>query len=258
MKEFNYKKKYGQNFLIDYSVVNKIANIIPINENDLIVEIGPGNGKLTRELVTFNSYYIGYEIDNETKDLLNKYVNNKVNFVFKDFLQVDLAKDIMNIKYDKLYVIANLPYYITTPIIEHLIDSNVKIDQMILMVQNEVADRLCAKPKTSAYGYFTVYLNNYYKCEKQFVVLRNSFEPVPNVDSAIILLTGKDNPNPSPKLIKLLKDAFHLKRKNLRNNLQDYNLETITKVLSKYGLNLTARAEELSLDIFIDIANNLE
>ena len=161
-------------------------------------------------------------------------------------------------KDDNIHVIANIPYYITTPIIEKIIDSNLNILDMTLMVQKEVADRLSSKPKSSEYGYITVYLNYYFDVKKLFNVPKECFKPAPKVDSAIIQLVKKDKVKVNEGVFfKLIKDSFKLKRKNLRNNLKEYDLDKISKVLSKYDMTLNNRAEELPLEIFIDIANNI-
>jgi len=174
-------------------------------------------------------------------------------------MDVDIKQEIKDIKYNKLYVIANLPYYITTPIIEKMIESKLDIEAMVLMVQNEVADRLSARPNTKDYGMMTVKLNYYYDVNKLFVVNKRSFEPVPNVDSAVIKLSKKEIniANNEEVFFKLIKDSFQMKRKNIRNNLRNYNLDVIEKVLKRYDLDLSCRAENISLECFIDIANEI-
>ena len=250
------KKKYGQNFLIDNLVIDKIIDSVSINSNDKIIEIGPGKGYLTRELINYNVDLYSFEIDKDMTNYLDKYISDKTNIIYDDFLNINL-NNYFNPN-DNIHVIANIPYYITTPIIEHIIESNLNILDMTLMVQKEVADRLCSKPGSSEYGYITAYLNYYYDINKLIDVPRSSFDPVPNVDSAVIkLIKNKKECNNEELLFKLLKDSFKMKRKNLRNNLKDYDLNKILEVLYKYNLDLTNRAEDLSIDIFIDIVNNL-
>lgn len=253
---FKTKKSLGQNFLIDTSIVDRIIKSVDVKENEKILEVGPGIGYLTKELKSFNSDLTCFEIDLDTKKYLDKLVDDKTKVIYKDFMQVDL-NDYYN-KDDKIHVIANIPYYITTPIIEKIIDSKLNILDMTLMVQKEVADRLSSKPKSSEYGYITVYLNYYFEVNKLFNVDKSCFNPAPKVDSAIIQLKKKDKVKVNEEVFfKLIKDSFKLKRKNLRNNLREYDLDKIETILSNHGFSLTARAEELSLDVFIDIANNL-
>ena len=250
------KKKYGQNFLIDNNTIDKIIDSVSINSNDKIIEIGPGKGYLTRELINFNVDLYSFEIDKDMTNYLDKYIGDKTNIIYDDFLNINL-NNYFNPN-DNIHVIANIPYYITTPIIEHIIESKLNILDMTLMVQKEVADRLCSKPGNSEYGYITAYLNYYYDINKLIDVSRKAFDPVPNVDSAVIKLTkNKKECNNEELLFKLLKDSFKMKRKNLRNNLKEYDLNKILEVLYKYNMDLTNRAEDLSIEIFIDIVNNL-
>ena len=175
-------------------------------------------------------------------------------------MKVDLEEETKDIDYKDLYVIANLPYYITTPIIEKMISSPLNVKAMVLMVQNEVADRLSAKPGSKEYGAITVYLNYYYNVEKLFFVHRSAFDPAPNVDSAVIKLSKKENElelKDKDLFFKLVQDSFKMKRKNIRNNLKGYDLEKVAKVLDSYGLDLTVRAEAITLQCFVDMANEL-
>ena len=253
---FKTKKSLGQNFLIDTSIVDKIIKSVDVKDNEKILEVGPGIGYLTTKLKSFNSELTCFEIDLDTKKYLDKLVDDKTKVIYNDFMKVDLNEYYKSS--DNIHVIANIPYYITTPIIEKIIDSKLNILDMTLMVQKEVADRLASKPKSSDYGYITVFLNYYFDIYKLFNVPKECFKPVPKVDSAIIQLKKKDKIKVNEKIFfKLIKDSFKLKRKNLRNNLREYDLDKISNILSKYDMSLNNRAEELSLEIFIDIANNL-
>lgn len=251
------KKKFGQNFLIDNNVLTKIVSSIPATKEDLIIEIGPGKGALTSLLKNKESKLIAYEVDTDLKDILLPLKDNKTNIIFQDFLEVDINNEIQNYSYQNLYIVGNLPYYITTPIIKHIIDNNLDISEMIFMVQNEVADRLCAKPKSKDYGYMTLFLQYYFKGIKLFTVPNTAFNPAPKVTSAVIkLIKREDQPVANQKVyFLLLKDAFSQKRKTLKNNLKNYNWEKILKVLNKYGYSEQVRAEELPEEVFIDIAN---
>lgn len=261
-KYVNFKKKYGQNFLVDKNIVKKIVNSIEILPSSLVIEIGCGDGKLTQELCSNFDYVLGYEIDNELRDYLLNNLNDYNNYkiIFSDFMKSDILSDIKEINFDNLYVVANLPYYITTPILSKIITSKLGVKEIYVMVQKEVSDRFSAKIGSKDYGSLSVYLNYYFDIKKLFDVNRNSFVPKPNVDSSIVCFKEKKekkNVENEELFFKLVRDSFQFKRKTLRNNLKDYNLEKIEKTLSKYNLDLSVRAENLSLDIFIDIANNL-
>lgn len=258
MEKINYKKRYGQNFLYDENILQKIIKSVDVNEDDLIIEIGPGSGNLTKKLQKFNAKIIAYEIDTSLESKLNEIKNDKTEIIFQDFLEVNLNATINNIKYKHLYIIANIPYYITTPIITKIIDSKINPNAILLMVQEEVADRLSSKPNNKEYGYITVYINTFYNVTKLFKVNRNSFYPIPNVDSAIIKLTPvTSNVNDLVKYNKLIQDAFKFKRKTLKNNLKNYNLFLINKILELHGYNLQNRAEQIPIDVYIEISNQI-
>ena len=197
------------------------------------------------------------EIEILNQELLN--ISN-VKVIYDDFLKRDIKPDLSKYSYHHLYVIANLPYYITTPIITRLVEDRIDVEKVVVMIQKEVADRFCAKPGSREYGSITVFLNYFFDLKKEFLVNRNLFIPKPNVDSIVISLTKKDKllPLQNPELFfKLVRDSFRFKRKTLRNNLKDYDLIKIAKVLENYHLDLSVRAENLSLEIFVDISNQL-
>ena len=258
---FNFKKKYGQNFIVDKNIIHSIIAKSEIDDETLVIEIGPGAGSLTSELGKYAKNVIAYEIDETLKPILEKNITSNTEVIFEDFLKRDIAEDIKKYNYKKLYVIANLPYYITTPIIIKLIDTKIDFDKIVVMVQKEVGDRFKAKPKTKEYNSLSVFLSYYFNITKILDVSRNVFMPKPNVDSIVVCFTKKVDKlkvNNEELFFKLIKDSFKQKRKNLRNNLKGYDLENISKTLSKYKLDLTVRAEALPLEIFVDIANNLE
>ena len=246
--------------MVDENIINKIVDI-PVKEKSLVIEIGCGDGRLTKHLCSCFDKVIGYEIDLEVRNLLFANLSNYNNYDihFCDFLKADVLKDLEKYNYDNLYIIANLPYYITTPILEKIIDLNLNIELIRVMVQKEVGDRFCASVGTKEYGSLTVYLNYNFHVKKDFVVSRNSFYPRPNVDSLVVSFYKKDklfikNAN---TFYKLVRDSFRFKRKTLRNNLKDYDLSLISEVLSKYGYDLSVRAEQLPIAIFCEIANNI-
>ncbi len=258
MEKHIFKKKYGQNFLNDKNILEKISNSIKPSPNDLIIEIGPGSGNLTKELQKHNCYLLCYEIDISLQKELDKLLNSKTTIIYKDFMETNIEEDIKSINYDNLFIVANIPYYITTPIIEKITFSNIKPQSLTLMVQKEVGERLSSKPRSKNYGYITVLLNYFYNIESLFNVSRNCFYPVPNVDSVVIKLTSKSSSLESfNQFDDLIKNAFKFKRKKLRNNLKNYNLEKINTILNKYGYSLDNRAEEIPLEVYIDIKDNL-
>lgn len=260
MEKFVHKKSLGQNFLKDKKVLINIIDIFKVTSDDLVIEIGPGQGALTKYLKLYDSKLICYEIDKRVEKYLTKFEDDKTKIIFKDFMEADILDDIRNIEYDKLYIIANLPYYITSPIIEKIISLNLDVSGMAFMVQNEVADRYSAKCGTKDYGYMTALLSYYYDVTKSFVVSRKCFDPVPNVDSAVIKFVKKDKKysvKNEKELFRLIKDAFRMKRKNIKNNLGNYNLEKVAFVLNKYDLTLQDRAESIPIECFVEMANIL-
>ena len=252
------KKSLGQNFLIDESVINKISNSIKANENDLIIEIGPGKGALTKKLKD-KSPLVCYEIDTDLKIYLNSLEDAETKIIYKDILNANIKEDIKDLNYERLFIVGNLPYYITTPIIKHLINLDLDIDEMYFMVQDEVADRYSANYGSSGYGSITLYLKYFFNIEKLFKVSKNSFNPVPKVESAILKFTKRDDKPDVNKddYFKLITDAFRMKRKTLKNNLKEYDLKKVEAILQKNHLNDTIRAEELSEDFFIELYNFL-
>lgn len=259
---FSFKKKFGQNFIIDENIIENTLNSIDLDNETLVIEIGPGAGSLTYKVASRAKKVICYEIDTTLKEILS--VNLKeftnVNIIFEDFLKRDVLSDLKKESFKKLYVVANLPYYITTPIIEKFIDDNIPVDKIVIMVQKEVGDRFKAVPKTKSYGSLTVYLNYYFDIRKVMNVSRNVFLPRPNVDSVIMEFSRKKSPyqlKDEKIFFELIRAAFSQKRKTLRNNLKGYDLEKIEVVLEKHSFSLMTRAEELSLEIFVEVANAL-
>lgn len=249
------KKSLGQNFLIDNNIINKIGESINATSEDLIIEIGPGMGALTKKLKEKECNIICYEIDTDMIPYLNKLVDDKLRVIYGDILLSNIKDDIKDINYKKLYIVGNLPYYITTPIIKFLIDLKLDIEEMVFMVQEEVADRFTSFPGHKEYGSITLYLNYYFNVEKLFKVSKKCFNPVPKVESAIIRFSDrKDKLNlDEEKYFKLINDSFKMKRKTLKNNLSNYSFDKVEEVLKKYNLPSTVRAEELSEDVFVDI-----
>ena len=252
------KKKFGQNFLMDNNIIEKIVGTINSDEFDLIIEIGPGMGALTKRLKDKKSNIIAYEVDTELKSYLEKIEDTKTKIIYQDFLTSNINRDISNIKYNQLFIIGNLPYYITTPIIEHIIDSNLKLMKLVIMVQKEVADRFLANPKTREYGYITVLLQYYFNIKKVCNVSKNSFNPIPKVESTVLEFTTKEKENIIiDKYKEFLQQIFKQKRKTLKNNLDKEKFEKIKPILEKYKFNENIRAEEISEDILREMYKKL-
>ena len=258
MKNFDYKKSLGQNFLMDKNIIHKISDSINPNEEDLIVEIGPGAGALTKELVKKNCDVICFEIDTRLKEILEGIESKRLKIVFNDFLKVNLKEYIDEKKYKNIYFVGNLPYYITTAIINKIIDESNPYE-ITVMVQKEVGDRFMSKPNSRDYGSLSVFLQYNFDVTKVVNVNKRCFEPVPKVDSVVVKLSKnkKFKANNEEKFYKFVKDSLTQKRKNLRNNLRNYNLEKIEEELKKYNKDLTARAESLTVEEFVNISNNI-
>lgn len=258
MTNFNFKKKYGQNFLTDKNLLNAIATDADIKESDTVLEIGAGAGALTKVLSERAKKVIAYEIDKDLKEILTKLYLTNVTFVFEDFLDADIGEFEKNLKEYK--VVANLPYYITTPIIFKFLEESEKVISLTIMVQKEVAERIVAKEGGKTYGLLTVMINFYGSAKINRIVNRQMFYPEPNVDSAVITIKidrDKFCDINSKNFLKFIKTCFSMRRKTLLNNLS----EIYSKELLKGTFNtefLSRRAETLSLDEFIDAFRKLQ
>ena len=255
--KFDYNKSLGQNFLKDNNIINKISDSINPSNNDLIIEIGPGAGALTKELVKKGSDVICFEIDKRLESVLNEIDTNNLKVIFEDFLKVDLKKYIDK-KYERLFFVGNLPYYITTAIINKIVEETNSYE-ITIMIQKEVALRFMANPHTRDYSSISVFLQYNFDIEKVCNVSKNCFEPIPKVDSMVIKLkrNKKYKSTNEELLYKLIKDSFKQKRKNLKNNLGNYDLNKIELLLKERNKTLSCRAEELSVEDFVYLSNNL-
>ena len=260
MIDFEFKKSLGQNFINDENIIDKIVKYSCVDKDTLVIEIGPGAGVLSKKIIPLSGYTILYEIDTRLKEILNDTLSDNDNYeiIFNDVLKQNIAEDIKIFDYKKVYVVANLPYYITTPIISKVI-SEISPDKIVVMIQEEVADRLCATVGSKDYAMITVSLWSRYDIKKLFRVSRNCFTPAPNVDSAVISLDKHNKYEIYDNNIfdKLIKDAFRFKRKNLRNNLKGYDLEKIEQILNSQNCSLSDRAEVIPISLFVEIANSL-
>ena len=260
--DFKFKKKFGQNFIVDQNIIDKIIFESGVDKDTMVIEIGPGAGSLTYKLASASHNVLCYEIDETLENILSDNLSglDNVDIKFCDFLNADVVNDLNGYSYDKLYVVANLPYYITTPIIMKIIEDKVPVDKIVVMVQKEVGDRFKATPGSKDYGSLSIFLNYYFDVVKLMDISRNIFIPKPNVDSIVVEFRRKQNSfslKNEDVFFKLVRDSFRQKRKTIRNNLSDYDLSIVESVLSKYGYDLSVRAEALSIDIFVDMANNL-
>lgn len=255
---FKFKKAFGQNFLSDPFVLGEIAEKAGVNENSVVLEIGCGAGALTKELAARAKKVVGYEIDERLKpvlkDALSGFDNTEV--VFGDVMKRKLA-DIEKRLGESYVLVANLPYYITTPIIMNFLENGENVSSMTVMVQKEVAERLAAKPRTSDYGAITVGINLRGEAKIVMQVPREKFTPVPNVDSAVVRIDIDKNKfakADKSAVRELVRKAFTSRRKTLVNNISSgygTSKESAEKLLEKCGISPTARAEELSAEQFV-------
>jgi 16S rRNA (adenine1518-N6/adenine1519-N6)-dimethyltransferase len=258
------KKKFGQNFLTDQNILSNIVDSANIDNNTLVIEIGPGLGALTERLCQKAGFVLAYEIDSDLLPILDKNLEefNNYNIINKDILEVDINEDINKYKnnLENVVLVANLPYYITTPIILGLLSKTTLIKKYIMMMQLEVADRICGKPKTKDYNALSIAVGYRAKATKCFNVPRTVFVPEPNVDSAVISLDLYDIPpykaNNEELFFKLIREAFNQRRKTLINNLSNsYSKELINKMLLNFNIKSNVRSEELGIDDFVNFSN---
>lgn len=260
--DFNFKKNFGQNFIIDENVITNIIKKSGVDQDTLVLEIGPGAGSLTYKLSEYAKNVICYEIDTKLQLILEETLSDcsNVKVIYQDFLKSNVLETLKEYDYKKLYVVANLPYYITTPIIVKLIEDHIPVEKIVVMVQKEVGNRFKANPGSKEYGSLTVFLDYYFDIKKVMDVSKNVFLPKPNVDSIVVSFTKKVQVLTAQNeeyFFQLVRDSFKQKRKTLRNNLKSYNLEIVERVLKKYDQDLSVRAENITLEEFIEMSNEL-
>lgn len=262
---FRFTKSLGQNFLIDGNIVRKIADAAEVNENDNILEIGPGVGTMTEELALRAKKVLAVEIDEKLRELHKETLNiDNVKVIYGDFLDLDLKKLTEEEFGDEPFkVVANLPYYVTTPIIEKLILSKVNLISITVMVQKEVVKRLAAKPGNKDYGSLSVFINYYTDCNYKFQVPSSVFMPKPNVDSAVVNLKMKEREDlDTDFLFKIVRAAFTTRRKTLVNSFSNsklpYTKDDIKRALELSGIDGSRRAETLTLEEFIILSVNFK
>ena len=252
------KKHLGQHFLKDQNIACKItASLLPVTKG--VLEIGPGMGVLTRHLLKDTKFSVlAIDIDQESIDYLHEELPaHKEQIIYGDFLK----SNIRNFYTEPFSIIGNLPYNISSQIFFRILENRDLIPQVVCMIQKEVAERLSAPVGTKEYGQITVLLNYHFNIEKIIDVDRKAFYPTPNVDSAVIKMIRKDNLEDLTSFEhfdKLVKDSFQFKRKTIKNNLiNKYNLDIVSKVLEKYGYDLSMRSEKIPYYVFVEISNEL-
>lgn len=257
--EFNFKKNFGQNFLVDERVLDKIVNAADINENDLVIEVGPGIGTLTQAMAKRAGKVVSVEIDKTLVPILGELLEdyNNVEIINEDILNVDINEIIARYPGMSVKMAANLPYNITTPIIMGILEKHIPMESLTVMIQKEVAYRMNAKPSTKDYG--SLSLVTQYYCEPYLVanVPQNCFMPRPNVDSAVIRLNILKEPKVKVSdeqfMFDFIKAAFSQRRKTLVNcifssGLTKLNKEELGKVLNELGYDERVRGESLTLE----------
>lgn len=263
---FTFSKGLGQNFLIDGNIVRNIVKGAGISKDDYVLEIGPGMGTLTEELALNAKKVVAIEIDKRLEPILEETLKpyDNAEVVFGDVLKLPL-RDIINEKCDggPVKVVANLPYYVTTPIIIKLLEEGLPFKSITVMVQKEVADRMVAKPHSKDYGSLTLFVGYYTKPEIVLKAPKSVFIPQPKIDSSVIKLVVRENlPDvDSDKYFKVVRAAFLKRRKTLLNSLSSKEVnadkDEIRDALKRAGIDEGLRAENLDMDDFIKIAKEL-
>lgn len=269
---FSLKKSLGQNFIVEPNILANIVKAAGLDENTNVIEVGPGIGALTEYVARSSKQVVAFEIDDRLipvlEDTLSPYDNIRIvhQDVLKAYLKEVLAETI-NLD-ERLMVVANLPYYITTPIIMHFLESELRIDGLVIMMQKEVADRITAAPGSKAYGSLSIAIQYYMEAEVAFIVPKTVFVPQPNVDSAILKLTRRDKPVVEVKdekfFFELIRASFVQRRKTIWNNLlirygkTDEIKAELTAGLEKAGIDPKRRGESLSIAEFGKLADSLQ
>ena len=269
---FSLKKSLGQNFIVEPNILANIVKAAGLDENTNVIEVGPGIGALTEYVARSSKQVVAFEIDDRLipvlEDTLSPYDN--IRIVHQDVLKAHL-KEVLAETIDldeRLMVVANLPYYITTPIIMHFLESELRIDGLVIMMQKEVADRITAAPGSKAYGSLSIAIQYYMEAEIAFIVPKTVFVPQPNVDSAILKLTRRDKPVVEVKdekfFFELIRASFVQRRKTIWNNLlirygkTDEIKAELTAGLEKAGIDPKRRGESLSIAEFAKLADSLQ
>jgi 16S rRNA (adenine1518-N6/adenine1519-N6)-dimethyltransferase len=267
---FTFKKSLGQNFLTNPTILQNIVDAAGLTQADDVIEVGPGIGALTQFIAENSHHVLALEVDGRLLPVLAETLDGYLNVevVLEDVLKADLPKLVAEYFDGKhnLKVVANLPYYITTPILTHLMNSQLPFTSLTVMMQKEVADRLTAKPNSKDYGSLTIAIQQQMAVQVAFEVKRTNFVPAPNVDSAIVTLTRRDTPlitvNNQVSFDKLTRGAFAARRKTLWNNLVNLygkaNRDALKQALETAGIDAKVRAEDLSIAEFGRLSDALD
>lgn len=268
--EFAFQKKFGQNFLIDTHVLEKIVDAAGVNKEDMVLEIGPGIGTMTQYLAEHARHVVAVEIDTHLIPILEETLADydNITVINSDILKLDIKELAQTYNQGKpIKVVANLPYYITTPIVMGLLESDVPIDNITVMVQKEVADRMQVGPGTKDYGALSLAVQFYADPYIVANVPPNCFIPRPNVGSAVIRLTRHQTPpvevKDSKLMFRLIRASFNQRRKTLQNGLNNspeipFSKELIVEAIESLGVSPTIRGEALTLAQFARLADYLE
>lgn len=268
---FSFKKSLGQNFLIDTNILKKIVSFADLTEDSGAIEIGPGIGALTEQLARTSKKVVAFEIDQRLLPILNDTLSPypHVKIIHNDVLEADVAEVIKEefTDLDDIMVVANLPYYVTTPIIMKLLEEHLPIRGIVCMLQKEVADRISARPGTKEYGSLSIAVQYYTVAETVMIVPKTVFVPQPNVDSAVIRLTRRERPavtvTDETFFFQVTRASFAQRRKTLLNNLTSQlpdgkqKKEAILQALSTSGIDPTRRGETLSIEEFGRLSEEL-
>lgn len=258
LEKINYKKSLGQNFIYDKNLLNAIVKDGDVTGDDVVLEIGAGTGTLTECLAKTAKQVISFEIDKSLMPILieKQNQNQNIKFYFEDFMQANI-EDVIK---EKVKVVANIPYYITTPIIFKLVDNLEKFSSVLVLVQKEVAERFSAKSGTKNYGITSVILQSIFSVTMPRVIKKECFTPSPKVDSALCKLVPKKDCHIKEfdKFKNFVHLAFSMRRKTLVNNLKSkYNKSAMEEVLTKFSYPINVRPEDISVENFINIFNLL-
>lgn len=263
-KDIIVKKQYGQNFLLDDNILKNIVKSAELKKDTNVIEIGPGLGFLTNYLQQATTNVLCYEIDEQMVEHLNE-LNYNISIINDDFLKRNLNEDFKNIfnNSNNITLVANLPYYITTPILLKVLEETTRIDKMIVMMQTEVAKRLCGKPSTKDYNALSVLIQYFTNPRIIFNVSPKSFFPEPNVESSVVMIEKKEEPLLEVKnldfFLKFNRNIFAQRRKTLYNNIQkayNYDKELIKKIIKENNLDESVRSEELDVSQIVKLAND--
>lgn len=265
---FFFKKSLGQNFLIDVNTLKKLINTAGIEKQSGVIEIGPGIGALTEQLAIHADNVVAFEVDQRLlpilHDTLKQYDN--IRFIYQDILEADVRQAIQEHFFhgQMIHIVANLPYYITTPILMKLLQENLPVASLTVMIQKEVAERMSADPGSKSYGSLSIAVQYYTVAEIVMHVPKTVFMPQPNVDSSVLKLTKRESPpvnvHNEEFFFSIVQAVFAQRRKTLRNNLSRHFQEsmtkaTINKLLDVSGVDGTRRGESLTIEEFAHLAN---